>query len=120
MRAITHFLTGLQTRVLCSMHRCSAPNYWPAPTRSRKKTLLNEARKAVVFCCNCRQPNGAWSYRTLPFHQWIDNFHTGYNLECIADYIRFSGEHQYTKYVEKGFDYYIKNFFTTEGICEIL
>jgi rhamnogalacturonyl hydrolase YesR len=83
---------------------------------TKEEELLNESRKAVVFCCNYQQPNGAWSYGTLPFHQWIDNFHTGYNLECIADYVRFSGEHQYSVYVEKGFDYYIKNFFTPEGI----
>lgn len=78
--------------------------------------LLEEARKTVIFCCEKQQPNGAWSYGTLPFHQWIDNFHTGYNLECISDFIKFSGEIKYAQYVDKGFDYYINNFFTAEGM----
>jgi rhamnogalacturonyl hydrolase YesR len=52
----------------------------------------------------------------LAFHQWIDNFHTGYNLECIADYIRFSGDHDNDENLAKGFDYYIKTFFSDEGV----
>lgn len=80
------------------------------------KELLDNARKSVAFCCDYQKNNGSWSYGTLDFHQWIDNFHTGYNLECIADYIKFSGDHSYEEHLTKGFDYYIKTFFTDEGL----
>ncbi len=85
-------------------------------SHTKEPELLEEARKTVIFCCNYQRPDGGWSYGTLPFHQWIDNFHTGYNLECISDFIRYSGEEEYRVYVEKGFDYYINNFFTAEGM----
>ncbi|MGC4100562.1 pectate lyase [Ferruginibacter sp.] len=81
-----------------------------------EKKLIEEAKKSVEFCCRYQQEDGSWGYGTLPFHQWIDNFHTGYNLECIADYMKYSGDHAYESNVAKGFDYYIKTFFTTEGI----
>ena len=50
-------------------------------------------------------------------HQWVDNFHTGYNLECISDFIKFSRDNDvYIYNLDKGFKYYINTFFTEEGI----
>lgn len=83
---------------------------------TRESILIEEAKKSVAFCCNQQRSNGSWSYGTLPFHQWIDNFHTGYNLECITEYMKFSGDNSYEQHVEMGFTFYIKTFFTEEGI----
>nr|MBI1231310.1 delta-aminolevulinic acid dehydratase [Cytophagales bacterium] len=78
--------------------------------------LLDTARKSVLFVCQNQQPNGAWSYGRYDFHQWIDNFHTGYNLECISDYTIYSGSDEFASSLAKGFEYYINTFFTEEGI----
>lgn len=83
---------------------------------TKEKELIEAAKKSVTFCCDHQKQNGSWAYGTLPFHQWVDNFHTGYNLECIADYMKFSNDTTYRTYLDKGFDYYINTFFTTEGI----
>lgn len=85
---------------------------------TKEKELIDEAKKSVEFCCSFQKPEGCWSYGTLPFHQWIDNFHTGYNLECIADYMKYSGDELYKNNVAKGFEYYINTFFTEEGIAK--
>lgn len=82
---------------------------------SGEKLLKEEARKAVQFVCNFQQPDGAWAYGTLPFHSWIDNFHTGFNLECIHEYGKFTGDDSFRTYVDKGFDYYINTFFCEDG-----
>lgn len=81
-----------------------------------EKKLIEEAKKSINFCCDYQQSNGAWSYGTLPFHQWIDNFHTGYNLECISDYMKYSSDYSYKPFLEKGYKYYISTFFTEKGI----
>lgn len=78
--------------------------------------LIEEARKSVNYCCDAQKENGFWTYGTLPFHQWIDNFHTGYNLQCISDYMKYSGDHSLEINLSKGFNYYINTFFTDEGI----
>jgi rhamnogalacturonyl hydrolase YesR len=83
---------------------------------TKEDILIEEAKKSVSFCCNYQKEDGSWSYGTLPFHHWIDNFHTAYNLECISDYIRFSKDTSYQQQLEKGFDYYIKTFFTKDGV----
>jgi hypothetical protein len=81
-----------------------------------EKKLIEEAKKSVEFCCSYQQNNGSWVYGTLPFHQWIDNFHTGYNLECISEYMKYSHDSSYSENLEKGFEYYLKTFFTKDGI----
>lgn len=78
--------------------------------------MIQEAKKSVSFCCSYQQNNGSWSYGTLPFHQWIDNFHTGYNLECIADYMKYSKDDSFKEQLNNGFDYYLQTFFTEKGI----
>lgn len=83
---------------------------------TRENELIESAKSSVTYCCDYQQADGSWAYGTLPFHQWIDNFHTGYNLECISDYMKFSGDKVYQDNVKKGFEYYINTFFTREGI----
>jgi hypothetical protein len=83
---------------------------------THEKQLIDEAGKSVAFCCARQKPDGSWSYGALDFHQWIDSFHTGYNLECISDYVKYSGNNDYIDQLSKGFGYYINTFFTEEGI----
>lgn len=77
--------------------------------------LLDEAKKIVAYVCDNQNPDGSWVYSTLPFHQWIDNFHTGYNLECIRVYQDISKDNLYKKNLEIGMKYYLKTFFTEDG-----
>jgi rhamnogalacturonyl hydrolase YesR len=83
---------------------------------TKETILLEEARKSVLFVCRNQLVNGAWAYGRYDFHQWIDNFHTGYNLECISDYNKYSNSDEFAGCLTKGFDYYISTFFTEEGI----
>lgn len=85
---------------------------------TKEKELIDEAKKSVEFCCNKQNQDGSWGYGTYGFHQWIDNFHTGFNLECINDYMRYSGDEVYKTNVDKGLDYYLNTFFTEEGISK--
>ena len=83
---------------------------------TKQEVLREEARKVMQFACDHQRPDGAWTYGTLPYHQWVDNFHTGFNLECIHEYQKYTGDERFQPYIEKGFRYYIENFFTEEGI----
>ncbi|MBK3518016.1 hypothetical protein [Carboxylicivirga marina] len=78
--------------------------------------LLESALKSVKYTINHQQADGRWAYGTLPFHQWVDNFHTGYNLESIYEYQKYSGDLSFKDNIERGLDYYLNTFFTEEGI----
>ncbi len=83
---------------------------------TNENELVDAAKKSVTYCCDFQREDGSWGYGTLPFHQWVDNFHTGYNLECIADYMKFSGDTKYVNNLNRGFNYYINTFFTDQGV----
>jgi rhamnogalacturonyl hydrolase YesR len=94
----------LGCRLLCRVYACT-----------KESIFLEESKKAVAFACKHQQENGAWAYSPLPFHQWIDNFHTGYNLECIYTYQAISGDNRFASHFEKGLYYYLKTFFEKDG-----
>jgi rhamnogalacturonyl hydrolase YesR len=80
--------------------------------------LKEEAKKSVKYVCNHQNLDGSWPYGKLPFHQWIDSFHTGFNLECISDYTQYSSDLSFSNNIEKGFNYYVNTFFTPEGVSK--
>jgi rhamnogalacturonyl hydrolase YesR len=82
---------------------------------NKEEELLALARKAVSYCCHYQNPDGSWFYSSLPFHQWIDNFHTGFNLECIYEYGSFSKDESFKENFTKGLEYYVNTFFDNKG-----
>ena len=82
------------------------------------KDLLATAKSVASYVCKKQNRDGSWSYGTLPYHQWIDNFHTGYNLECLKVYQDISGDNAFKKNIKLGMSFYLKTFFTEEGISK--
>ena len=79
------------------------------------ETYKELASKSIQACCACQQTDGAWRYGMLPIQSWRDSFHTGYNLDSLIAYQENTGDHSFESYMNKGFDYYIKNFFEDDG-----
>lgn len=76
---------------------------------------LNAARISIKACVAGQREDGAWRYGMLPVQSWVDSFHTGYNLDALADYRSITGDSSFDKYIEHGFKYYIENFFEEDG-----
>lgn len=74
------------------------------------------AEQSIKACCSGQKPNGAWVYGMLPVQSWVDSFHTGYNLDALIAYQELTGDNKYRKYIEKGFEFYIQNFFEANGM----
>lgn len=73
------------------------------------------AELSVKACCAGQKENGAWVYGMLPVQSWVDSFHTGYNLDALIAYQELTGDNKYNQYIERGFKYYIENFFHEDG-----
>lgn len=73
------------------------------------------ARQSVVACCNGQSTDGSWVYGMLPVQSWIDSFHTGYNLDGLIAYEEQTGDTSFRTNIEKGFNFYINNFFMEDG-----
>jgi rhamnogalacturonyl hydrolase YesR len=77
--------------------------------------LFDVARAAMEYSC-CRQlPDGAWYYAEDPRHHWIDNFHTGYNLDSLKCYIESTDDRTFKPQLDLGFHYFKENFLEPSG-----
>ena len=73
------------------------------------------AGESILACVDAQQPDGSWLYGELPVQNWIDSFHTGYNLDALQMYQEYTGDISFTENIERGLDFYIKNFFLNNG-----
>ena len=80
-----------------------------------KEEYKKAARASVLACCNGQKADGSWVYGMLPVQSWIDSFHTGYNLDALIAYEEQTGDTSFHPNIEKGFEFYIKNFFEEDG-----
>lgn len=73
------------------------------------------ARAAVEYGCSRQLPDGSWWYAEEPKYHWIDNFHTGYNLDSLKYYIDATGDREFQPNLEKGLAFFKRHFFEESG-----
>lgn len=85
-------------------------------------TYLKDAVKSVNYTMTLQQEDGAWYYWGPPniIHRFIDNYHTGFVLEC-AQRCRdvFGRKFTYLEELAKGLDFYRNNMFLDNGLARI-
>jgi hypothetical protein len=74
------------------------------------------ARLTVQFAANHQRENGAWPYSASDQRTWSDNFHTGYVLDCIAEYARRTSDERFDSTIQKGWRYYRDHFFEDDRV----
>lgn len=84
-------------------------------TYNNKEEYKTTASLAIKAAVEAQNEDGSWVYGMLPVQSWIDSFHTGYNLDAIQTYQDKTGDTQFQDSIEKGFTYYIENFFLDDG-----
>ena len=79
------------------------------------KSQYDAARASAAACAASQNSDGSWFYGELPVQRWIDSFHTGYNLEALMTYQELTGDESFSRIIEKGFEFYLNNFFLPDG-----
>jgi rhamnogalacturonyl hydrolase YesR len=82
---------------------------------TKNEVYKSLARESVMACVESQAEDGSWVYGELPTQNWIDSFHTGYNLEAIHEYQKYTKTHEFDNSMTKGLDYYLNNFFLKDG-----
>ncbi|MCX7763009.1 MAG: delta-aminolevulinic acid dehydratase, partial [Candidatus Kryptonium sp.] len=80
-----------------------------------EKQLIEEAILRMDFSVNKQTENGAWFYGEFEYQKWIDSFHTGYNLISLYKFYKSTNEKRYLESLEKGYRFYLDNFFLEDG-----
>lgn len=81
-----------------------------------ENSLLDHARGTVRYVLRRQRPDGAWPYSMGDSRSWVDNFHTGYVLDCLQDYSQHADDHEVSEAIRNGIVYYKEHFFLDGGI----
>jgi hypothetical protein len=79
------------------------------------RKYLEPALEAARFSVTRQHDDGSWAYGEAPTQQWIDNFHTGFNLVALRRIRDFAGTAEFDTAIRKGLDFYKAHFFRDDG-----
>jgi hypothetical protein len=77
--------------------------------------LLGPALRVSRFSAGKQHADGSWYYGEQPSQQWIDNFHTGYNLCALRSICKYAGTDEFDLCIQRGFEFYRTHFFREDG-----
>ena len=103
-RSNIHNAHFLGAALLCRVSRLTGDARFVAPA-------LAVARWSAAQ----QRADGSWPYGSEPAHQWIDNFHTGYNLCALHSMSRDLATREFDVHLRRGLRFYIDRFFTADG-----
>jgi len=85
-------------------------------------SLIEEARELIRFVVDKQTNYGAWYYTDPPEHSPLthDNYHTGFILDSILQYINASGEQQWLPNYYEGLKFYAQELFLEDGTPKFL
>jgi hypothetical protein len=94
----------LGARLLARGYHYTENQEWKELSLAATSTIINK-----------QSEDGSWIYGEANVQNWIDSFHTGFNLECIFEVMKYTNEYIFNDSFTKGIDYYLTNFFLPNG-----
>lgn len=74
------------------------------------------AKSSIQWSLKYMNDNGSWYYGVGEKYKWIDNFHTGYVLDCLIEIQNIIGDNLIPdEIINKTYDFWIDNFFIEDG-----
>jgi hypothetical protein len=81
-----------------------------------KKKFVEVGTEAVRYSVKKQNADGSWPYGENSSQRWVDNFHTGYNLLALKRFSEYSGNDAFMDSIWKGYEFYKRDLFTSNGI----
>lgn len=80
-----------------------------------EKRFLDPALTAARYSAAMQFFDGSWTYGEMRTQQWIDNFHTGFNLCALRSIGRSVGTTEFDACLRRGLDFYRSHFLCEDG-----
>ena len=87
-------------------------------THNQSQEFLGQALASARFSAQLQREDGSWPYGEGAKQQWIDSFHTGYNLDALKTVKTSAGTNEFDAVIGRGFKFYREHFFTEEGVAK--
>jgi hypothetical protein len=104
LRSRVHNANFLAAAMLCRLYK-----------HTGERKLLDPALKAARYSSAKQREDGSWAYGEGGKQQWIDNFHTGYNLCALQQIDRDLKTDEFESCIRRGFAFYKAHFFREDG-----
>ena len=87
-----------------------------ASNAGRASDAYSSLVKEIVRCTvDAQRDDGSWAYGNLPHHQFVDSFHTGFNLQALSLIKDLAPDLSLDHAISAGLEYYTTNFFEDDG-----
>ncbi|MGB7586850.1 MAG: hypothetical protein WBM11_18555 [Terriglobales bacterium] len=104
MRNQVHNANLLAGALFCRVHKHTGDEKFLAP-----------ALKVARYSAAQQRADGGWAYGEARTQQWIDNFHTGFNLSSLRNIARYAKTTEFDLCLKRGFEFYRAHFFREDG-----
>lgn len=72
--------------------------------------------RAARYTIEHQRPDGSWLYADSGYQDWIDSFHTGFNLMALRHVMDHRPSDSVMSAITRGDKYYAENFFLADGM----
>lgn len=79
------------------------------------KNYFDKSKKAMAYAVGSMTEDHTWVYGERRMQQFIDNFHTGFNLVSLNDWMLYTNEYIWEKELKKGYQYFLNTFWLDNG-----
>jgi hypothetical protein len=79
------------------------------------RDLKNVALSSLAYSINHQREDGSWYYAEREGSQWIDSFHTGFNLQALKYFLDLGYGEEYRSQFKGGVKFYQQHFFLEDG-----
>jgi hypothetical protein len=104
VRSRVHNANFLAAALLCRAYK-----------HTGQEKFVGPALKAARYSVTKQRSDGSWMYSEAASQQWIDNFHTGYNLGALQSIAGDLGTGEFEGPMTRGFEFYRAHFFRQDG-----
>jgi hypothetical protein len=85
---------------------------------NNSREFLDQALSSARFSIAFQKEDGSWPYGENARQQWIDSFHTGYNLVALRAIEPVAAELDIQSSLRKGLEFFQRHFITPEGVVK--
>ncbi len=103
-RSRCHNANLLAAALLCRVHK-----YVP------EERFLGTALRVTTYSAGRQRADGSWLYGESAHQNWVDNFHTGYNLCALRSIARDARTTEFDGCIRRGFSFYRAHFIREDG-----
>jgi hypothetical protein len=82
---------------------------------TRNESYRTLAEKSIRYTAKYQRPDRSWYYGEAANLHWVDNFHSAYVLDCFKYYQDATGDRQFEKIMQDGYEYWKETFFLPDG-----